>query len=631
MEGFTQRQTIELTQSNPVLVRDQPLVKGDVQALVWIVTVKKNGVPVDLTGATASLYCARALSEDESGGTTYSAATVEDDGTVKAVLPRDAANISGPVGCMIRVTRDGASVAVARMAVMAVDQTGDDILDEGKRIPSLDEIAASIARCDAAAEKAEGAAASVGDALKQVASAIEATNGAASDARGAAGQATDGASAAKAAATTATEAATKIDDMTITATGLAAGAAPTAALTEVDGHYNIVLGIPKGDKGDPGATPQITVQVKTGEPGTAASVKQTGTAEAPVIELTIPRGDTGSLGSLTINGKAPDSAGKVELTAADVRARADDWMPTAADVGALSGTDTTLTQAEKAADAKATGDMLNQLKSETVYVTGSARNVLYRGNKLDELGSEAEWATFLGKYQVPQGLFVAADNSDALYLGDYITVKNAGAYSGDWMIAGFNTHKNVGDNLDAIDGVSNAGSVNHIAMIPRGAGFEYGTKMNDTNTTVGGYAGSAMHTHLREVTVPALVGSLGKRLLTRRVLLTNVVEVGTSSPGYSGWNGTSKGWGWNSSRAELMSEVQAYGDSVWGGGFDVGEAYEKLPVFNFVSCVAFFRGSFWVRAVASESVFAGCGTNGIAGYFRPSDTVLHVRPLIMVG
>lgn len=364
MEGFTQRQTIELTQSNPVLVRDQPLVKGDVQALVWIVTIKKNGVPVDLTGATASLYCARALSEDESGGTTYSEAAVESGGEVKAVLPRDAANIPGPVGCTIRVTRDGASVAVARMAVMAIDPTGDDILDEGKRIPSLDEIMASIARCDAAAEKAEGAAASVGDALKQVASAIKAANGAASDARNAAGQATDGASAAKAAATTATKAATKIDGMTITATGLAAGAAPTAELTEVDGHYNIVLGLPKGDKGDPGATPQITVQVKTGEPGTAASVKQTGTAEAPVIELTIPRGDTGNIGSLTINGKTPDSAGKVELTAADVGARADDWMPTAADVGALSGTDATLTQAGEAADAQKVGEELNHLKND---------------------------------------------------------------------------------------------------------------------------------------------------------------------------------------------------------------------------------------------------------------------------
>ena len=111
----------------------------------------------------------------------------------------------------------------------------------------------------------------------------------------------------------------------------------------------IALTIPRGNVG---ATPQITVQVKTGEPGTAASVKQTGTAEAPVIELTIPRGDTGSLGSLTINGKAPDEAGKVTLTAADV--------------GALSGTDATLTQVEKAADAKATGDALNQLRTEKV-------------------------------------------------------------------------------------------------------------------------------------------------------------------------------------------------------------------------------------------------------------------------
>lgn len=123
----------------------------------------------------------------------------------------------------------------------------------------------------------------------------------------------------------------------------------------------IALTIPRGSTG---ATPQITVQVKTGEPGTAASVKQTGTAEAPVIELTIPRGDTGNIGSLTINGKAPDEAGKVTLTAADVGARADDWMPTAADVGALSGTDATLTQAGEAADAQKVGEELNHLKND---------------------------------------------------------------------------------------------------------------------------------------------------------------------------------------------------------------------------------------------------------------------------
>ncbi len=39
-------------------------------------------------------------------------------------------------------------------------------------------------------------------------------------------------------------------------------------------------------------------------------------------------------------------------------------MPTAEDVGALSGTDATLAQAGKAADAKATGDALDRLKSD---------------------------------------------------------------------------------------------------------------------------------------------------------------------------------------------------------------------------------------------------------------------------
>ena len=408
----------------------------------------------------------------------------------------------------------------------------------------------------------------------------------------------------------------------------------------------------KGDKGEPGAkgergetgaigaTPQITVQVKTGEPGTAASVAQSGTAENPTLEFTIPRGtkgekgekgDTGSLGSLTINGKAPDEAGKVMLTAADVRARADDWMPTAADVGALSGTDTTLAEAGKAADAKATGDALNQLKAETAHVTGGARNGLYRGNKLGELGSETEWAAFLGKYQVPQGLFVAADGSDALSLGDYVTIKNAGACGGDWMIAGFNTYKNVGDNLDAVDGVSNAGSVNHIAFIPRGAGFASGTKMNETNTTSGGYAGSAMYTYLRETVVPSLVGSLGKRLLTRRVMLTNAVDTNAKSPGCSAWNGVANYWAWNSSRAELMSEVQVYGSAVWGGGHDTGEACEKLPVFNFVTPTAFGRRSFWLRSVASAVFFARCGIDGVSGYTGASSAGLYVRPLICVG
>lgn len=233
MDGFIQRQTIDLGQSNPVLVREQPIVKDDAQALVWVVTIRKNGALVDLAGAEASLYCARSASVSESeSSTTFSGATVGSDGTVTATLPTDAANVPGPVGCMIRVTRDGASVAVARMAVMAVDLTGSNIIDVGKRVPNLDEVVAAVLRCEKAADKAEAAA-------------------------------------------------TKIDTMTVTATGLDAGAAPTAELTEVDGHYNLSFGVPKGDKGEPGETGP---QGPQGEPGKDAVIDATLTKEGEAAD-----------------------------------------------------------------------------------------------------------------------------------------------------------------------------------------------------------------------------------------------------------------------------------------------------------------------------------------------------------
>ena len=71
----------------------------------------------------------------------------------------------------------------------------------------------------------------------------------------------------------------------------------------------------KGEKGDlgrdgspgaTGATPRFTVTAVTGEAGTAASVKQTGTAENPMVEFTIPqgmKGDTGEKGEKGDPGK----------------------------------------------------------------------------------------------------------------------------------------------------------------------------------------------------------------------------------------------------------------------------------------------------------------------------------------
>ena len=310
---------------------------GDKNAHTFELSLYRGAEEIDLSGANALGYFIRA------DGHTIPIKGETNGNIVTLTLSEGCYYVVGDFHFVIKVSIGEIRKAVFYGVGYVTRSATDAIVDEENVIPSLDELLAQIAATESAAKAANQAASAANSAATSARQAASVADTNASSANSAA-------NAAKAAATTATEAATKIDDMTISATGLAAGAAPTAELTEVDGHYNIVLGLPKGDKGDPGATPQITVQVKTGEPGTEASVKQTGTAEAPVIELTIPRGDTGSFGNLTINGKAPDEAGKVELTAEDV--------------GALSGTDATLTQAGKAADAKKVGTELSQLKTE---------------------------------------------------------------------------------------------------------------------------------------------------------------------------------------------------------------------------------------------------------------------------
>lgn len=364
---------------------------GDKNAHIFELSLYRGAEEVDLSGASAQGYFIRA------DGYTVPITGAISGNVVTLTLSDGCYYVVGNFNLIIKV-----STAESRKSVFwgngyVVRSMTDAIVDEENVIPSLDELLAQISAAESAAKAANQAASAANSAATSAAQAASAADTNASSANSAA-------NAAKAAATTATEAAAKIDDMTITATGLAAGAAPTAELTEVGGHYNIALGLPKGDKGDPGATPQITVQVKTGEPGTAASVKQTGTAEAPVIELTIPRGDTGNIGSLTINGKTPDSAGKVELTAADV--------------GALSGTDATLTQAGEAADAQKVGEELNAKVDQSDALT--LEEILASTDLTNKVaGAEAVKTIKSDVWSLKQGGFYTEKNKGNTMPADY--------------------------------------------------------------------------------------------------------------------------------------------------------------------------------------------------------------------
>lgn len=364
---------------------------GDKNAHTFELSLYRGAEEIDLSGANALGYFIRA------DGHTISIKGETNGNIVTLTLSEGCYYVVGDFHFVIKVSIGEIRKAVFYGVGYVTRSATDAIVDEENVIPSLDELLAQIAATESAAKAANQAALAANSAATSAAQAASAAGTNASAANSAANAATAAASAASAAAT-------KIDDMIITATGLAAGAAPTAELTEVGGHYNIVLGLPKGDKGDTGATPQITVQVKTGEPGTAATVKQTGTAEAPVIELTIPRGDTGNIGSLTINGKTPDSAGKVELTAADV--------------GALSGTDATLTQAGEAADAQKVGEELNAKVDQSDALT--LEEILASTDLTNKVaGAEAVKTIKSDVWSLKQGGFYTEKNKGNTMPADY--------------------------------------------------------------------------------------------------------------------------------------------------------------------------------------------------------------------
>ncbi len=79
----------------------------------------------------------------------------------------------------------------------------------------------------------------------------------------------------------------ELQETTATAETLQPGSEATASY--VNGVLHI--GVPRGNTG---ATPDLQIgTVTTGEPGTSAAVEITGTPEAPVMDMTIPRGAPG--------------------------------------------------------------------------------------------------------------------------------------------------------------------------------------------------------------------------------------------------------------------------------------------------------------------------------------------------
>lgn len=226
----------------------------------------------------------------------------------------------------------------------------------------------------------------------------------------------------------------------------------------------------------------------------------------------------------------------------------------------------------------------------------AAHNCIYRGKNLGTSVTAEQYAA------ISSGKFTD------LYIGDYWVINGV-----TYRIAAFDYYYNCGD----------TNFTKHHAVIVPDTSL-YKAQMNTSNVTTGGYTGSAMYkSNLAQAktTIKAAFGSA--HVLTKRELLTNAVNGNTPS-----------GWAWFDSDVELMNEVQAYGSVAWGAhdgnGYNVASGDGQFPLFMFDRTKLHNREDYWLRDVASATVFSIVSFNGDASDDYASNS-FGVRPAFCIG
>ena len=229
-----------------------------------------------------------------------------------------------------------------------------------------------------------------------------------------------------------------------------------------------------------------------------------------------------------------------------------------------------------------------------------AKNKIYRGESL---------GTALTADQLTA---IRAGTFDDLFLGDYWTIN-----SRVWRIVDFDYWLGCGDTEFA---------AHHAVVIPDEV--LYTAKMNDTDTTTGGYVGSKMYTTNLETAKTTVNTDFGSsNVLTHREYFNNSVT-----------NGVPSGGTWYDSKVDLPNECMMYGHTHFstmstGTSMPFIQTISKTQLALFAVCPKFInpaRQEQWLRDVMSASNFAVVGYEGRA-VFSAATGVRGVRPAIAIG
>ena len=336
MDGWKIRRAVDLQEDSPPVERLRALATlSSRQAHDFVIVVLDGGKPADLTGMQpwlSMILPGRASLQKQVGSVQAN--------VVSVTLPKTGYAERGDVSIILSLMdEDGQTqIPLYGCVIRVMEDSTDTIIDEEKVIPSLAELLAQFDACKAAASAANtaaGKAISAASGAQKVANDVQKKldNGEFVGAQGPKGEKGDtGAQGPRGEKGDTGERGPQGE------TGATGPQGPKGKDGEVtfesltDAQKASLRGEPgakgeKGEKGDPGAqgekgekgdpgrdgspgatgaTPRFTVTAVTGEAGTAASVTQSGTAENPMVEFTIPQGVKGDPGATGEKGEKGD-------------------------------------------------------------------------------------------------------------------------------------------------------------------------------------------------------------------------------------------------------------------------------------------------------------------------------------
>ena len=227
-----------------------------------------------------------------------------------------------------------------------------------------------------------------------------------------------------------------------------------------------------------------------------------------------------------------------------------------------------------------------------------AHNAIYRGKFIGNSVTAAQYAA------------IAAGTFDDLYIGDYWTIGGV-----NYRIAAFDYYLNSGD--------TNC-TTHHVVIVPDTC--LYDAAMNSTNTTAGGYVGSAMYKSHLEQAKTTIKNAFSGHVLKHRIYLTNAVA-----------NGRASGGAWCDSEVDIMCEQMVYGSGIFSpvsDGSNVPANYRveksQLPLFQHEPSRICNHDTWWLRDVITASYFAYVNGNGNAAYNSASNSI-GVRPAFCIS